>query len=190
MWDLIVSVPVHCLSFYFTHVHNQPTRENNMLDLVFTNNPSLVKTSISVPGISDHAMVVTDIDILLLYIKQKQRKYFIFSKEKWDDIFEDMNRLFEIILSAIRTGSSTVEELWGTFKTAIEESMNRNIPTKVCKKRKSVPWFNRDLRRMVRRNSRLYRMWDLIVSVPDHCLSVYFTVMQRRPNIGVPPRIF
>ena len=68
-----------------------------------------------------------------------------------------MNRLSEIIVGAIRTGSSSVEEIWGTFKTAIEESMNRNTPTKVCKKRKSLPLFNRDLRRMVRRKSRLYR---------------------------------
>ena len=47
-----------------TQVHDQPTRDSNLLDLVFTNNPSLVKTSTSVPGISDHAMIVTDIDIL------------------------------------------------------------------------------------------------------------------------------
>ena len=63
-----------------TQVHNQPTRDNNMLDLVFTNNSSLVKTSTSVPGISDHAMIVTDMDILPQFIRQKPRKFFIFSK--------------------------------------------------------------------------------------------------------------
>ena len=47
-----------------TQVHDQPTRDLNMLDLVFTNNPSTVKTSTSIPGISDHAMIVTDIDII------------------------------------------------------------------------------------------------------------------------------
>ncbi|KAH3810267.1 hypothetical protein DPMN_138657 [Dreissena polymorpha] len=51
-----------------------------MLDLVFSNNLSLVKTSSSVPGISDHAMVVTAIDIIPQCIKQKPRKIFIFSK--------------------------------------------------------------------------------------------------------------
>jgi len=38
----------------FTQIHNKPTRENNLLDLVFVSNPTLVKSSINVPGISDH----------------------------------------------------------------------------------------------------------------------------------------
>lgn len=127
-----------------------------MLNLVFTNNPTLVKTS-SVPGIRDHAMVVTDIDILPHYTRQKQRKYFIFSKANWDEIFKDMSRLSETINAVASTGTSSIEELWSTFRTGIETSMNANIPAKVSRSRKSVPWFNRDLERMVRRKSRLYK---------------------------------
>ena len=56
--------------YRLTQVHNQPTRQDNILDLVFTNNPSLVKPSTSVPGISDHAMVATDCDIKPVYNKQ------------------------------------------------------------------------------------------------------------------------
>ena len=52
-----------------TQVHDQLTRDSNLLDLVFTNNPSLVKTSTSVPGIRDHAMIVTAIDILPQFIR-------------------------------------------------------------------------------------------------------------------------
>ena len=84
-----------------TQVHNQPTRDNNMLDLVFTNNPSFVKTSTSVPGISDRAMIVTDIDILPQFIRQKPRKFFIFSKANWDGITNDIKRLSETITCAV-----------------------------------------------------------------------------------------
>ncbi|KAL8581458.1 hypothetical protein ACOMHN_004343 [Nucella lapillus] len=45
-----------------THVHHSPTRFMNILDLIFFSNPSLVKSSVSVPGISDHEMIVTDAD--------------------------------------------------------------------------------------------------------------------------------
>ena len=45
-----------------TQIHSEPTRLGNMLDLVFTNKPSLTNSSHSVPGISDHAMAVTDLD--------------------------------------------------------------------------------------------------------------------------------
>ena len=43
-----------------TQVHDQPTRNGKLLDLVFTTNPSLIKSSVSIPGISDHDIVVTD----------------------------------------------------------------------------------------------------------------------------------
>ena len=64
-----------------TQIHNEPTRYGNMLDLVFTNNPSLVKSSYSVPGISDHAMVVTDLDIHPKCVTQKPRKIYIYSNQ-------------------------------------------------------------------------------------------------------------
>ena len=76
-----------------SQVHDQPTRDNNLLDLVFTNNPSIVKTSSSVQGISDHAMVVTDIDVIPQHIKKKPRKIYIFSKVNWDNIFDEMDQL-------------------------------------------------------------------------------------------------
>ena len=138
-----------------SQIHDQPTRDNNLLDLVFTNNPSIVKSSTSVPGISDHAMVVTDIDIIPQYIKQKPRKLYIFSKANWDNIYDDMDTLSRKITTS--PSSSTIEDLWCSFKSGIEQSMDRNIPTKVCKNRKSLPWYNRNLKRMVRRKSRLYK---------------------------------
>ena len=137
-----------------TQVHDQPTRDSNLLDLVFTNNPSLVKTSTSVPGISDHAMIVTDIDILPQFIRQKPRKFFLFSKANWDGITSDMNDLSE---SIINSANSSVDDLWTRLKTGIEESMTKNVPSKISKSRKSVPWFDKNLRKMVRRKSRMYK---------------------------------
>ena len=46
-------------SFQLTQIHEQPTREDNLLDIVLTTNPSLVKTSKNTPGISDHEMIQT-----------------------------------------------------------------------------------------------------------------------------------
>ena len=57
-----------------TQVHSQPTRQENVLDLVFTDNPSLIKNSQSIPGIGDHAMVVTDSDVKPIYNKQNPGK--------------------------------------------------------------------------------------------------------------------
>jgi hypothetical protein len=43
-----------------TQIHDKPTREGNMLGLVFTNNPSLIKTTGNAPEISDHDIIITN----------------------------------------------------------------------------------------------------------------------------------
>ena len=50
-----------------------------------------------------------------------------------------------------------IEELWNIFKTGIQEAMDEFIPSKIFKKKNTVPWFNRNLKRMTRRKARLSR---------------------------------
>jgi len=45
---------------HLTQVQKEPTRLGNILDLMCTNKPGLVKSVITIPGISDHEVVVTD----------------------------------------------------------------------------------------------------------------------------------
>ena len=44
-------------------VHRSPTQESDLLDLFFKNKPGLVKSSISIPCISDHEIVLDDCSI-------------------------------------------------------------------------------------------------------------------------------
>ncbi|CAG2184974.1 unnamed protein product [Mytilus edulis] len=119
-----------------TQVQREPTRYNNLLDLVFTNNPSLCKSSTSIPGISDHAMVVTDFDIIPHYIKQSKRKKYMFNKADWDSIYKEMEQLSTTMESQIAT---PVEELWSTFTTTVFTIIDKYTPSKVCTSRKSLP---------------------------------------------------
>ena len=84
--------------FNLTQVHDEPTRENNLLDLVFTTNPSLIKSTANAPGISDHDMVVVDFDTKLFYAKQKPRKCYTFSKANWDQLKANISELSQEIL--------------------------------------------------------------------------------------------
>ena len=56
--------------------HTEPARASNVLDLFFTNNPSLVKNSRSIPGIGDHDMVLINFDIKPHINKTKPRHDF------------------------------------------------------------------------------------------------------------------
>ena len=63
-----------------------PSRENDILDLYFTTYPSLAKSCNTVPGISDHHMVVVDCNVKPIYNKPKYRKLYIYKKVKQDPI--------------------------------------------------------------------------------------------------------
>ena len=102
-----------------TQVHSQPTHQENILDLVFTDNPSLIKSSNSIPGISDHAMVVTDSNIKPTYNKQNPRKVYLFPKANWDTIYSACETLSNKIINMAKTNVD-IKSFWNTFKTKIQ----------------------------------------------------------------------
>ena len=67
-------------------IHEEPTREENILDLLITNKPGLIKSSHSVPGISDHCAVVTELDIDPPYRRTKPRPVRQFKNANWEAI--------------------------------------------------------------------------------------------------------
>ena len=62
-------------------VVTSPTRENYILDLVFTNVPFLVQNASILPGLSDHDMVSVEILISPVKLKHTAKKYFCIKKE-------------------------------------------------------------------------------------------------------------
>ena len=58
-------------------MQREPTRGQNLLDLFCCNKPSLVKACISIPGISDHSIVLADCDLKATINKKPPRKVFI-----------------------------------------------------------------------------------------------------------------
>ena len=62
------------LDYNLHQVVTSPTRENNILDLVFTNVPFLVQNASILPGLSDHDMVSVKILISPVRIKQPRKK--------------------------------------------------------------------------------------------------------------------
>ena len=92
IWDLIVSVPDHCLSFYF--------------DLVFTTNSSLIKPTASAPGISDHDMAITDSDIKPNYSFSKPRKIYKFAEANWDEIKKICTQISHSVSEQAKSGKN------------------------------------------------------------------------------------
>ena len=139
-----------------TQIHEQPTRGENMLDLVFTSNASLMKSSSSVPGISDHDIVVTDLEIKPYYQKAPPRKCYIYAKANWDQLNKSLTNLSRNIVDMYNGGKS-VHELWETFKTRLHHHMDESIPSKEIRSKHSNPWITYRERRLLRKKARLYK---------------------------------
>ena len=144
------------IDFNLTQVHEKPTREDNLLDLVFTTNPTLVKSSSNAPGISDHDIVVVDSDTKPFYSKQKPRKCFLFSKTNWNELKAKISSISNNIIEMYETGKS-IHELWNTFKTDLLQTINENIPSKMFRTNTSTPWIRGKAKRVLRRKARLYK---------------------------------
>jgi hypothetical protein len=138
-----------CLEF-LTQVHNQPTREGNLLDLVFVSNPTLVKSSTNVPGISDHDIIISDMETRVYHQKSKPRKCFIYTKANWTAIHKDLSYLNNNIETMTKEGNN-VNILWKTFKTKLFESLEKNTPSKEIKGNKNIPWIRRNEKKMIKK---------------------------------------
>ena len=139
-----------------SQVHTQPTRLSAMLDIIFTTNPTLLKNSTSIPGLSDHDMVVSDFDTRPHMSKEKSRQFYKYRKANWSQIEKDL----ETLLSEIKEqyeNNNNAEDLWTIFKTGLQDSMRKNIPMGNIKKNTKLPWIDRPLLRQLRKKQRLYR---------------------------------
>ena len=136
-------------------MQREPTRGQNLLDLFCCNKPSLIKSINSIPGISDHNIVLADCKLKPSIITKPQRKIYQWSKADWRSIREQTVVFAENFLASASTRNTN--ENYNTFKEYLEEIMSSKIPTKLGSKRFKLPWFNRELKRLCRKKSRKYK---------------------------------
>ena len=88
-------------------IHETPTREGNLLDLVFVSNPTLVKSLVNVPGISDHDIIITDFETKVHHQSNIKRKCYIYSKANWDNIHDDLTKTDKTIRQTTKRSKCT-----------------------------------------------------------------------------------
>ena len=74
-----------------TQVIDQPTRGDNVLDLFVMNNPMLVNRTEILPGISNHNIIFTEINISPKKYTQTRSKLPIYRKANWEGIARKLN---------------------------------------------------------------------------------------------------
>ena len=137
-------------------VHEQPTREGNLLDLVFTTNPTLLKASVSIPGVADHDMVVSDFCIKPYVSKQCPRKCYKFWKADWEGLKAAASNISTRVSSLFDDGAD-VNTLWTTFKKDLFSAIDKYIPSCMKTSKHKVPWVTQKLLKMIKRKKRIYK---------------------------------
>ena len=65
----------------FSQVINFPTRRNNILDIFFTNRPSLIRKCHTLPGISDHEIIYLESSMKSMHVtKMSKHKILVWSR--------------------------------------------------------------------------------------------------------------
>ena len=146
---LLSSLDTHALA----QIHKEPTREENILDLLITNKPGLIKSSHSVPGISDHCAVVTELVIDPPYRRTKPRPVRQFKKAIWEAIRQQIRSCWTSFSE--NSPSCSVNENWLKLKSILNQCLNKFIPTKMTSPRENLPWLSKSLIASIRKKTSL-----------------------------------
>ena len=132
----------------FTQLVDEPTRGKNVLDLVLSNNPTVVTDVAIIPGVSDHDCPLVTIDMKPTRRRQHRRKILLYSKADWQSFDGGMKAIDEEIASKLAT--SSVDDLWQIFKTGVEKGIEDFIPPKLTPKNDNLPWVTGSIRRLLK----------------------------------------
>ena len=127
------------------------TRGENILDLFFTTNPTLVEHTKTLPplGKGDHDIVLCDTLITPNRVKKPRRNILLWKKADEDGIKTALIKSQTDI--PVIDNSNDVNKTWDKFRTTIEDIMKKYIPTKLTSTRNSHPWINRNINKLTRK---------------------------------------
>ena len=141
--------------YFFHQMVLNPTRGNNILDLVLSTAPDLL-FDLSVNeglGSSDHSSIEFNLRLKILRPKQSPRIVYNFGSANWNNLQDD----FSNIPWNTAFLMDDINDVWDAWKALFMEAVDRNIPTKSLKHKRNAPWFNSELRILVLKKRRLWR---------------------------------
>jgi hypothetical protein len=133
---------------------NFPTRDTSTLDLFMTNSPSLINRVEPSPGISDHDVVLIDTTLRAKFTKQSRRSIYLYKKGDWDALRSDLQAFVDGFVT--QQGNRSVESLWQSLVTHLNELVDRHIPHKWSSKKTQFPFYTKELKQLMRRRDKYY----------------------------------
>ena len=150
---LVDIVQEHCLS----QVIDIPTRQEMTLDILLTNNPTLVIRVKSMPpiGRADHDIVLVEYDIKAKRVLQSPRKVFLYKRADTQGLKDHMRAFADRFMSQDFTRIN-VNDMWIEFKTAFLKAVDKFISSKMTKRKLGYQWIHARIRALVRKRKKMH----------------------------------
>jgi len=130
-----------------------PTRTTdssaNILDVIITNCSEFVESISVEKGISDHELVVCDLNLNPKLSKPKPREVFLYSKADVQQFGKYLGSKFSTFTTS--SASSSVDECWANFKSLLLEAAQQFIPTRKFSSNGDPPWINNEIKALKKR---------------------------------------
>ena len=124
----------------------------NTLDLLFTNNSSLVNRIDRMPPLSDHDVVFAEISTFPTRAEEDRRKIPLYNKTNWEKMRSEAEKL-----NAAHQDDQDINNMWNRLESGLQDLMKKNIPTRTRNNRRRLPWVNTNIRRLLRKQERQHK---------------------------------
>ena len=133
-----------------------PTRCQNILDLFFTTNPTLMANVSIIPGLSKQDIVLAQVIAKPETTKHLPCIIALYKKADWDKLHQSMMD----VLSELKhydLATSNVQRRWDKFTTRLQQGIAKFIPNRKTGTWDGSPRINQEIHRLIRKRDKLYK---------------------------------
>ena len=154
------------MDFYSYQFVNEPTRHNNILDLVFSNRPmgvASVETGLSIAEVgipSDHYPVIFNIEVNLKLKNLGKRLCYDFKNAD----FESLNNELLLLPLCAGVGNSScslsqrdLNDEWKQWNDLVFAAIDTNIPKVPRRSSNKLPWISKELAKAINKKKSLWK---------------------------------
>jgi hypothetical protein len=139
-----------------TQIVREPTRGNNIIDLMLTTNHGLISSVEVHPGMSDHNVIITDVNLQTKSAKTKPHRVLLYRKADTDRLNTFIKDKLSEKTRGSHISSADDSENWNYLKRTITEAISKFVPQTTLGGKQHVPWKTTHIKRLIRRRQRRY----------------------------------
>ncbi|KAH3854244.1 hypothetical protein DPMN_096781 [Dreissena polymorpha] len=149
---------------------DKPTRiteyTENLLDLFFSNNQSLINRCEVLPGIADHDAIFVESSLRPMRVRKPPRKVYLYKKADFDSLRDELSAYLPEFTD--NTANISVDHTWKAFENKLKSLISKYIPTKTLSANKvQKPWITKTIKSLHRKRNKLHSKFKSTGSLKD-----------------------